>query len=69
MTTFTNNFHNTEAAVRANEGETVSRAVALRVERDLCGMSDCTCDTFRGSEYRLEQADAYGDTFVVVYNN
>lgn len=68
MTTFSNDFHSTTATVRANEGETVSRAVYQRVTRELCGNAGCTCGGFRGSEYRLEATDSTETTFMVVRN-
>ena len=43
MTTITNDFHNTEAKVRAGVGETVSARTAARVRRVLCGMDECRC--------------------------
>lgn len=66
MTTFTNDFHNAEATVRANENEIVSRAVFNRVCRELCGVDGCTCGVFRGSEYRLEPTDSTESEFIVV---
>lgn len=69
MTTFTNNFHNTEATVRANANETVSRSVYQRVARELCPSNGCTCGIFRGSEYRLEPTDSTESEFVVVRNS
>ena len=57
MTTITNNFHNTEARIRAKLGETVSNRTAQRVRRALCGMDECRCggdDKSRGSRYYLQ---------------
>lgn len=65
MTTFENTFHNTTATIRANVGDTVTRAVYLRVCRDLCGM-DCQCGDFRGSKFSLIPADCFEQSFVVV---
>ena len=59
MTTITNDFHNTEAKVRADVGETVSRRTAQRVRQVLCGMDECRCsggDKSRGSRYYLQAA-------------
>ena len=44
--TLTNDFHNSKSNVRINDGgkETIlSRSVAGRVRRDLCGINGCTC--------------------------
>lgn len=64
-TTFTNDFHNTEATVRGGVGDTVSKAVYDRVCRDLCA-SDCQCGVFRGSKYKLVPADAWGERYLIV---
>ena len=54
MIVFTNNFHNTEYHSRKNPGDIVSRAYYLKVSGALCGMPDCYCGTFRGSQWQLE---------------
>ena len=66
MTELTNNFHDTAAKIRASAGETVSRRTYLRTMRELCGSDTCKCDGFRGGRYRLDEADADGNRFVVV---
>jgi hypothetical protein len=68
MTTLTNEFHNTEITIRANEGEQVSKATRRKVQKALCGISDCQCsgyDGTRGSMYRLQEVDGRGRIEVV----
>lgn len=68
MTTFTNDFHNTEISTRANLDETVTAATYRRVINKLCGIRECQCDPFRASEYRLVPADDRGRGYRVVFN-
>ena len=58
MTTFTNNFHNTEITIRANAGEIVSASTYRRVVRTLCPPHDCQCGPFRGSDCYLVETPA-----------
>lgn len=58
MTTFTNNFHNSEITIRANGGDVVSATTYRKVCRALCGAEDCKCGTFRGSQAVLVETGA-----------
>ena len=43
MLTLRNDFHGTEARVRADYGETLSARQVARVRQTLCGIESCTC--------------------------
>lgn len=69
MLTLTNSFHNTEATIRANVDDTVSRSTLRRVRKQLCGITGCTCgreDGTRHSRYRLESQGLDADSPVLV---
>ena len=51
MVTFTNKFHNTEITINAMPGDVVSYDTYKKVVESLCGMADCQCNTFNGSEF------------------
>lgn len=68
--TLTNDFHNTEVTIRVRElPHTITPSQHQRIERALCGMSDCRCGTIRGPQYhddtRLEFE--FGDPQLVIY--
>lgn len=54
MITLKNNFHNTEVQVRTTEGKVLTKNQLRRIEKTLCGISECTCGIVRDDEYRLE---------------
>lgn len=50
--TLTNDFHNTEVTIRAKSLPwRVTPSQQRRIDRALCGMSDCKCGTIRGPQY------------------
>lgn len=49
MITLRNDFHNTEAKVKVNNG-IISGSSLKRAEKKLCGMSDCACGNIRGEQ-------------------
>lgn len=59
--TLTNSFHGTSTTVVPAVDGTISRAVKLRADRDLCGQADCQC-----GQSKLMPADAWGERFVVM---
>ena len=73
--TLTNDFHHTEVMIRVRElPHTITASQHRRIERALCGMSDCRCGTIRGPQYhgdtRLEletEPDIFGDLQLVIY--
>lgn len=60
--TLTNSFHNTTAIVVPAADGTISRAVKLRADRELCGFADCQC-----AKSQLTPADSFEQRFVVVW--
>lgn len=60
MTLLINDFHGTEATVRAKPSETVTAATEYRLWHKLCGRKDCGCSGpggVRGGEWHLEPAN------------
>lgn len=59
--TFTNNFHNTSAAVIIHLGTELSKAQIRRVRKALCPSKDCKCGGALGQrgkqEVAIEQLD------------
>ena len=49
MITIRNDFHNTETKTKVIDG-IISESKLKRVEKTLCGMSDCTCGSIRGTQ-------------------
>jgi len=43
MVTVRNDFHNTEARIRASIGDTLTPSQVRRCRRTLCGIKGCTC--------------------------
>ena len=66
--TITNDFHNTTITIKAKHGQSVSKSTLRRVQRALCGMTDCICgrlDGSRNSRYGIEPAVAGDNEYYV----
>ena len=71
MITLRNDFHGTEARVKAEIGETLTPSQTRRVQRKLCPFSDCRCGVVRGRQYdetgrrfAVTEVREYGDDYV-----
>jgi hypothetical protein len=68
--TFKNDYHSTEINLHV-KGDTLTRSQMRRVNKELCGMSDCCCGDIRGHhdfEYEPTQAkdiDGWYDTLKI----
>ncbi len=59
--TLRNDFHNTEATVKVNNGRIKADAMK-RAEKKLCGMKECSCGGMRGpQDMIIEQNHRAGD--------
>jgi hypothetical protein len=57
--TVTNDFHNTSINLQV-KGDTLTRSQMRRVNRELCGMSDCCCGDIVGEDNRdYEQVEMH----------
>jgi hypothetical protein len=72
--TLTNSFHNTEARVRPipqGDGYSfISRKTALRLRRELCGVTGCTCGGEfgqRGGKTHIDVINETSDRGYLVY--
>lgn len=71
MITLTNPFHNTEATVRAEPGEWLTKSQWKRAQQKLCGIDDCKCmwsDAAKDPTYRLE-SDGMGAVRILERRN
>jgi hypothetical protein len=57
MLTITNDFHNTQTAIRAKAGDVLTLRRVRSVQSKLCGVPNCTCGGTLGE--RGKQAFAY----------